>query len=153
MDKYFTARGATMGLIVRYQHETIELLLQKRMNTGFMDNHWDFAAAGHIEAHESATMCMRREFMEEIGIDVLEKNMKFVHLTHLYDPDHDNTYFNCYFWIDTFSGTPQIKEPHKIAELEWFKINELPESMIPSRYDVLQAILTNTCYSEQGFHI
>ena len=38
-----------------------EVLLQLRQNTGYMDDHWAAAAAGHVERGETAYDAARRE--------------------------------------------------------------------------------------------
>ena len=38
-----------------------EVLLQLRQNTGYMDDHWAAAAAGHVEQGETAYDAARRE--------------------------------------------------------------------------------------------
>src|SRR5690606_38354178 len=49
-----------------------QVLLQLRQNTGYMDQHWAAAAAGHLERGETAYDAARREAMEEIGVTDLE---------------------------------------------------------------------------------
>ena len=53
-----------------------EVLLQLRQNTGFMDDHWAAAAAGHVEKGETAYDAARREAREEI--DVGDLALEFV---------------------------------------------------------------------------
>ena len=48
------------------------MLLQLRQNTGYMDDHWAAAAAGHVEKGETAYDAARREAREEIGVDDLD---------------------------------------------------------------------------------
>ena len=45
-----------------------EVLLQLRQNTGYMDDHWAAAAAGHVEQGETAYDAAHREAAEEIGV-------------------------------------------------------------------------------------
>ena len=45
-----------------------EVLLQLRRNTGYMDDHWAAAAAGHVERGETAYDAAHREAAEEIGV-------------------------------------------------------------------------------------
>ena len=48
------------------------MLLQLRQNTGYMDDHWAAAAAGHVEKGETAYDAARREALEEIGVGDLD---------------------------------------------------------------------------------
>ena len=45
-----------------------EVLLQLRRNTGYMDDHWAAAAAGHVERGETAVSAAHREAAEELGV-------------------------------------------------------------------------------------
>ena len=47
----------------------LEVLLQLRQNTGYMDGHWAAGAAGHVERGETAYDAARREACEELGLD------------------------------------------------------------------------------------
>ncbi|CAM02474.1 NUDIX domain-containing protein [Saccharopolyspora erythraea NRRL 2338] len=47
-----------------------QVLLQLRRNTGYMDGHWAWGAAGHVEKGEPVTEAARREVAEELGIAV-----------------------------------------------------------------------------------
>ena len=49
-----------------------EVLLQLRQNTGYMDDHWAAAAAGHVERGETAFDAAHREAAEEIAVDDLD---------------------------------------------------------------------------------
>ncbi|MDN5754829.1 MAG: NUDIX domain-containing protein, partial [Micrococcaceae bacterium] len=47
-----------------------QVLLQLRQGTGYMDGCWAAAAAGHLEAGESAVQAAVREAQEELGITI-----------------------------------------------------------------------------------
>ena len=59
-----------------------EVLLQLRQNTGYMDDHWAAAAAGHVERGETAYDAARREALEEIGVDGLALEFVTVDAAH-----------------------------------------------------------------------
>src|SRR5262245_13673542 len=46
-----------------------EVLLMRRANTGYMDDHWALVA-GHVEPGESCVAAAVREAREEVGVDV-----------------------------------------------------------------------------------
>ena len=52
------------------------VLLQLRQNTGYMDDHWAAAAAGHVEKGETAYDAARREALEEVGVTDLELDVR-----------------------------------------------------------------------------
>jgi len=56
-----------------------EILLQKRApNKKVYPNLWDISSAGHLAAGETPTGGAIREINEEIGINVLEKDLEFL---------------------------------------------------------------------------
>ena len=62
-----------------------EVLLQLRRGTGYMDEHWAAAAAGHVERGETAEAAARREAAEEV--DVTDLGLEF--LTAMQRTAHD----------------------------------------------------------------
>ena len=62
-----------------------EVLLQLRRGTGYMDEHWAAAAAGHVERGETAEDAARREAAEEV--DVTDLGLEF--LTAMQRTAHD----------------------------------------------------------------
>ena len=62
-----SSRRRTSSCCARARAGT-EVLLQLRQNTGYMDDHWAAAAAGHVERGETAYDAARREALEELGV-------------------------------------------------------------------------------------
>ena len=107
-----------------------EVLLQLRQNTGYMDDHWAAAAAGHVERGETAYDAARREAREEIGVEV--GDLEFVtsmQRTRRADPidERIDFFFTCRSW----TGEPRIVEPAKCAALDWFPLDALPDPVVP----------------------
>jgi 8-oxo-dGTP diphosphatase len=119
-----------------------EVLLQLRQNTGFMDDHWAAAAAGHVEKGETAYDAAHREAAEEIGITDLE--LEFVTAMQRTQGNDDpideriDVFFTCRSW----SGTPRIQETAKAAALEWFPLTALPDPVVPHELKVLRGLTT-----------
>ncbi len=128
-----------------------EVLLQLRQNTGYMDDHWAAAAAGHVEKGETAYDAARREAAEEIGITDLE--LEFVtamQRTQSGEPidERIDFFFTCRSW----SGTPRILEAAKSAGLEWFPLASLPDPVVPHELKVLRGLSAGiAAYSTFGF--
>ena len=59
-----------------------EVLLQLRQHTGYMDDHWAAAAAGHVERGETAYDAARREAREEIGVDDVGAGVRDLDAAH-----------------------------------------------------------------------
>jgi len=119
-----------------------EVLLQLRQHTGFMDDHWAAAAAGHVEKGETAYDAAHREAAEEIGVSGLE--LEFVtamQRTQGNDEPIDeriDVFFTCRSW----SGTPRIHEVAKAAALQWFPLTALPDPVVPHELKVLRGLTT-----------
>lgn len=129
-----------------------EVLLQLRQNTGYMDDHWAAAAAGHVERGETAYDAARREAAEEI--DVADLALEFVtsmHRTRGGEPIDERVDF--FFTARSWTGEPRIVEPHKCAEMRWFPMTELPEPVVPHERHVLDGLRAGTTqpYTPYGF--
>jgi 8-oxo-dGTP diphosphatase len=113
-----------------------EVLLQRRQGTGYMDDHWAAAAAGHVERGETAYDAAHREAREEIGVDDLA--LEFVtsmQRTQHAEPIDERVDF--FFTARSWRGTPRIVEPAKCAALEWFALTALPDPVVPHELTVL----------------
>jgi 8-oxo-dGTP pyrophosphatase MutT (NUDIX family) len=118
------------------------VLLQLRQNTGYRDGYWAAAAAGHVESDESAFAAAVREAREEIGVELLERDLRpltAMHRTHGNRRPIDERvdfFFSCEVW----HGEPHIVEPHKSGGLEWFALAALPDQVVPHERVVLDAL-------------
>jgi 8-oxo-dGTP pyrophosphatase MutT (NUDIX family) len=128
-----------------------EVLLQLRQNTGYMDGQWAAAAAGHVEAGETAYDAARREAREEIGVEVGDlRFLTSMQRTRHADPidERIDFFFSCRSW----SGEPRIVEPAKCAALEWFALDALPDPVVPHERFVLERLGTGLeSYTTFGF--
>lgn len=129
-----------------------EVLLQLRQNTGFMDDHWAAAAAGHVEQGETAYDAARREAREEIA--VVDLDLTFVtamQRTRGGEPIDERIDF--FFTARSWTGEPTVVEPHKCAALRWAPLDALPDPVVPHERQVLEAIRTGTttAYTTHGF--
>ncbi len=131
---------------------TVEVLLQLRQNTGYMDDHWAAAAAGHVERGETAVQAAQREAAEEIGVADLQLNfVTTMHRTQHALPIDERVDFFFQAW--SWSGDPRIVEPAKCADLRWFPLSDLPHPVVPHELSVLESLRdgTATAYSTFGF--
>lgn len=117
-----------------------EVLLQLRRGTGYMDEHWAAAVAGHIERGESVFDAAQREAAEEVGISAvgLQPWCAMQRTGTSGDPvDERVDYF---LTATTWQGTPRILEPSKCADLRWFNLDTLPTPVVPHELRVLSSI-------------
>ncbi|HLS64190.1 MAG TPA: NUDIX domain-containing protein [Ruania sp.] len=123
-----------------------EVLLQLRTNTGYRDEHWACAAAGHVEAGESVLAAAVREAAEELDITITAADLvplTTMHRTHGNGQPIDERadfFFTCRSW----SGTPRTREPQKSGGLDWYPLTALPQPVVPHELAVLEALRTGT---------
>jgi 8-oxo-dGTP diphosphatase len=129
-----------------------EVLLQLRQNTGYMDDHWAAAAAGHVERGETAYDAAHREAAEEIGIGALD--LQFVtSMQRTRHADAIDERVDFFFTARSWSGEPRVVEPQKCAELRWCALDALPDPVVPHELAVLQSLRAGTtkAYTTFGF--
>ncbi|MGP9782326.1 NUDIX hydrolase [Glutamicibacter sp. AOP12-B1-11] len=118
------------------------VLLQRRQGTGYLDGYWSTAAAGHVEAGESAIQAAVRETREELGIELDAMQLK--PLTTVHRPQSSNETaggrIDFFFECTTWTGVPQIMEPHKTSALTWFDLCELPGKVVPHERYILERL-------------
>jgi 8-oxo-dGTP diphosphatase len=79
---------------------------------------------GHLEYGETWEECVRREIMEEVGVEVT--NIKFLAATNdIFNKDVKH-YISIWMTCDWASGEPQNMEPEKITDVEWRSFQDLP---------------------------
>ena len=117
-----------------------EVLLQLRRGTGYMDGHWAAAVAGHVERGESVYEAARREAREEVGVEDVElEPWCAMQRTGVGDDPLDERVD--YFFVSTsWTGTPELLEPDKAADLRWFDLDTLPTPVVPHERRVLDSV-------------
>ncbi len=151
MKDRFRVVPAAYVFLLRAAPHGDEVLLQLRQNTGYMDDHWAAAAAGHVERGETAYDAAQREALEEIGVEGLA--LEFVtsmQRTRHADPIDERIDF--FFTARGWTGEPRIIEPAKCAALDWFPLASLPSPVVPHERVVLDALGTGVAsYTTFGF--
>lgn len=129
-----------------------EVLLQLRQGTGYMDDHWAAAAAGHVEAGETAYDAARREALEEIAVDGVALEFVTAMQRTAGGPAIDER-IDFFFTARDWNGTPRITEPDKCADLHWFALDALPDPVVPHEAVVLAGLRSGSLppYTTHGF--
>jgi 8-oxo-dGTP diphosphatase len=119
-----------------------EVLLQLRRGTGFMDDHWAAAAAGHVEAGESVFAAAVREAAEELDVVVDVADLVPLGVLHRTAEPHGpvdervDFFFACRRW----SGEPRRAEEDRAADLRWFPLGGLPVPVVPHELQVIEQL-------------
>lgn len=122
-----------------------KIFMMERQNTGYEDGNWDLMS-GHIEPNESLTQAVVREAKEEIGINIMVKDLKLVHVLNRISLDWERVDF--FFKAEKWEGEPKIAEVDKCSEIGWFELNNLPENVIKPVRQGIEHIQKNSPYSE-----
>ena len=142
----FRVVPAAYVLLLRSAGSGDEVLLQLRHDTGFMDGHWAAAAAGHVEAGESAVAAAAREAVEELGVRIRLDDLQPLTAMHRTQATGDpvdervDFFFGCHRW----RGEPRRMEPAKAADLRWCPLGRLPEPVVPHERAVLDRLRDGT---------
>jgi len=150
MTDRFVVVPASYIFLLREGEAGTEVLLQYRQNTGYMDDHWAAAAAGHVERGETAYAAAHREALEELGITDLALRFEFSmqRTQHALAIDERIDFF---FTARSWSGEPTIVEPEKCAELRWCPLSSLPDPVVPHERLALTSLGTDEKYLTFGF--
>ena len=100
-----------------------KILLMRRANTGYEDGKYSLPS-GHIEAGEFPDAAAIREAQEEVGVKIQDLRFKQV----LYSDDN----YVCFFFETTkWDGEIRNCEEDKCDDLQWFRLEILPENLTP----------------------
>jgi ADP-ribose pyrophosphatase YjhB (NUDIX family) len=136
----FTLHAAVYLILVKEG----KILLLRRYNTGWQDGNYTLLA-GHVDGNESIAETMSREALEEAGIDIKPADLNVVHTMHQIG---DREYIDFYLVARQWQGNPKIMEPDKCDDMQWFKQDQLPASILPTLKQALQCYLNKETFSE-----
>ena len=75
-----------------FLEEDNKILLLRRYNTGYEDGNYS-VVAGHVDGDETVMSAMKREALEEAGIEIQENDLKIVQVMHRKSTDESIEYF------------------------------------------------------------
>lgn len=118
-----------------------EVLLQLRAGTGYRDGYWALLA-GHVEQDESVLEAAVREAAEEAGVGLDPADLEPLTTLHRFEPGGPPVEQRVDFFFQTrrWTGEPEVREPHRTADMGWFALDALPEPVVPHELQVLTAL-------------
>lgn len=142
MTSRFQVVPAAYVALLRDGVEGVEVLLQLRRGTGFMDGRWAHGAAGHVELGESTVAAAVREAREELGVVVEPGDLSFVATVHRTVAAHRPSEERVDIFLATrrWSGEPAVQEPDKVGDLRWWPLASLPETVVPHEREALAVL-------------
>ena len=120
-----------------------QVLLQQRQNTGYMDGHWSFSAAGHVKRDEPVTAAAVREVREELGVTITEGDLEPVCTIHRRQNERSGGQrVDFFFTVTRWDGEPQVREADRSGGIVWSPLSELPEPLVPVDAMALEMLAT-----------
>ena len=128
---------AVYGFVI---DKKLNVLLQKRsLNKKLWPDKWDVTVGGHVESGEFGLQTIIRECKEELGIDVTEKEVRYlVSSTSVYENDdfHNKHYDECYLIVKDIDISKLQLQKEEVSEVKYFSKDELLKR-INNNYDGL----------------
>jgi 8-oxo-dGTP diphosphatase len=107
--------------------------------------------SGKVEHDESFEQAAIREAREEIGIEVMQADLKHVLTMHRLEENDTNSWVDVFFEVDKWEGEIVNAEPHMHSELAWLDPETLPKNTIPSVRFAIEQIAAGNAYCEYGW--
>lgn len=126
MEERFKPFAAALALLIKDD----SVLLLRRANTNWANGLYTLPS-GHIDEGESATQACIREAKEEVGVTIHEDGISLAHVLHRKNKDNGNVFVDFILLCTSWDGEPKNNEPNKCDDIQWFKLNSLPDNMIP----------------------
>jgi len=91
---------------------------------------------GHLELGESIADCVRREALEETGLEVHGFSVACVYNMVA----HDRHYLDIEVSVSSYSGEPVVMEPDRIESWDWYDIDNIPTPMFAACTQAVRAV-------------
>ncbi len=120
-----------------------KLLLGKRKNT-MGTGTWGLPG-GHLEDREEMTVAAARELKEETGLQARQ----YVFSNIVNGPNQSQHYIQIGFIAYEVEGEPELMEPDRCEQWEWFELDKLPTNLFPPHIIQIQNFINNNLFAEK----
>jgi 8-oxo-dGTP pyrophosphatase MutT (NUDIX family) len=126
-----------------------DVLLLRRCNASFGNGLYSMVG-GKVDPGERALHAIKREVLEEVGLDIPESSFELVHTFHRKGPDGDLVAL-CFKVDVSRLSLPKNNEPEKHDDMRFFPLDQLPENILPAHRQAIMGIQKGSSYSEHGW--
>lgn len=131
------------GLLINPDDEVLLLRRLKPPESGC----WTIPG-GAVEFGECQSEALRREFLEELGVEIEVSRLLTV-VDHIVKRDAMHFVASEYL-VAIVSGEPRNLEPEKHSEIKWYRLDALPAELTQTAREAIEAHLeTERCRSDQ----
>lgn len=136
--------------VIAYLHISDTVLLLRRCdNQNFGAGLYSFIG-GKVEQGERALAAIKREVMEEVGLDIKESSFELIHTINR--KGTENSFIALCFKANISAmPSPFNREPDKHNDLSFFNIHKIPKNTIPAHAQAIDCIKKGINYSEHGW--
>ncbi|HBG81675.1 TPA: DNA mismatch repair protein MutT [candidate division CPR2 bacterium] len=120
-------------LIVNDKNET--LLLKRGASSKNEVGFWQ-KPGGEVEFNERVEDAIKREAKEELGIEI--EILDFLGYSDHIIKNEGQHWIGFNYLAEIVNGKPTNMEPHKIDEIGWFNINDLPENVNQTTLEAIE---------------
>lgn len=98
---------------------------------------------GHLEFGETPEECLKREILEEIGLEMISAELICVSNVL----DYDKHYIDFEFKVEVEPGEPKLLEPEKFEQWKWFDIENPPKPLFKAAELALKSYKNGKFYN------
>jgi len=147
MQERFKPYAAVLALLIKDN----SILLLRRANTNWANGMYTLPS-GHVDEGESAVSACIRETKEEVGVAVDRDGISLAHVLHRKNNENGNVYVDFILLCSSWNGEPMNNEPDKCDEVKWFKLNSLPDNIVPFVRTAIENYRQGVYFSAPGWN-
>jgi 8-oxo-dGTP diphosphatase len=106
--------------------------------------------SGKLDAGESLPVGAAREVDEEVGVRIDPADLRHAHTVHVAGSG-PGPRLGVFFEARRWFGEPYNREPDKCSAVEWFKLDALPDDVIPYPLAGIRAYLDGVQFGLLGW--